>query len=286
MRIIILSLAVLMYVNSNLTGQDFSKSLKYTFISNNPDSLLSLLYEWNEKIQSNEKEISVDKYGSEIYSIFNEFYTPFNLTRIGSSEWGDSLYLNKFAIIQNQIQYVIAEFPNPDTIVIGLEDDTLTLSKLEKKYGKDSGIFGYYENLKNPIIKNLEKVVLTDFRPETTLPHDKKLYLTAGYESELIQFLGDQHSELGEGGIMNPARATNKTWERQSFLNRHLNVIYGHWGGYWHLETHPEASVIVINPEMTKALIYFRLVYEGGSAYLERQNGEWVLKESKLTWIE
>jgi len=285
MRIIIISFILLLGI-SNSIGQDFSKSLKYSYKNNETDSLLRLLRQWNDNIQSNEAKFSKDEIVSAVYSIFNEFYTPFNLNRIGSSEWGDSLYLNKFAIVQNQIKYVIAEFPNADTIVIESGEDTLTLSNLENKYGKDSQIYGYYENLKNPIVKNLDKVVLNDFRPKTTLPPDKILYLTEEYKSELIQFLGDQHSKLSEGGIMNPARATSKTWKRQSFLNNYLNVIYGHWGGYWQLETHPEVSLIVINQALTKALVYFRLVYEGGNAYLERQNGEWILIESKLTWIE
>jgi hypothetical protein len=286
MRIAILSFFLLVLGNSIFVELDFSKSLAYAYKKDDTDSLLNLLKAWNESIVSNESDVEADKYASEVYSIFNEFYTPFDLNRVGSSEFGDSLYIGKFAIVQNSIKYALAEFPDPDTIVVKLKDDTLTLSELEKEHGKDSRTYGTFENLKYPSVQDSAKVEIKDFRPETVLPAEKKLYLTSYYKTELIQFLGDQHSPLGAGGIMNPTMATKKTWKRQHFLNKYLNVIYGHWGGYWHLETHPEVYLVVINPSSTKAALYFRLVYEGGQAYLEKQNGKWMLIESKRTWIE
>lgn len=286
MRTLVLLYLLLIFTASSVFCQGLSKSLGYAFKKSDSDSLFTLLIQWNEGVGNNESEVSNDKYSKAVYSIFNEFYTPYDLERIGSSEWGDSIYIDKFAIIQNSVKYVIAEFPNPDTIVIRLKQDTLTLTEFEQKFGKDDRRYLFYEDLKYPNTKDLEKVEIKDFRPQTTLPSNKILYLTTDYQTELIQFLGNQHSPLGSGGIMNPARATKKTWMRQKFLNIYLNVIYGHWGGYWHLETHPEVSLIVMNPELTKARLYFRLVYQGGEAFFEKKDGKWTLIESKLTWIE
>jgi len=286
MRAIILSYIIFILTASSTVGQDLSKSFNHAFKKSDSDSLLALLVQWNNSIKSNESEVSDDKYCKAVYSIFNEFYTPFDLARIGSSEWGDSIYRDKFAIIQNKVNYAITEFPNPDSIIIQLKEESISLSEFEKKFGDEHHMYGYYKDLKYPDTRELDKVEITKFRPKTTLPVDKRLYLTTKYQTELIQFLGNQHSPIGEGGIMNPARATKKTWKRQNFLNEYLNVIYGHWGGYWHLETHPEVSLVVINPELTKAVLYFRIVYEGGEAYLENNNGKWTLIESKLTWIE
>ena len=262
-----------------------SRSLKYAFKKSDSDSLLSILNLWNQSVQSNENEIT-DKYEKAVYSIFNEFYTPYELERVGSSEWGDSIYIGKFAIVQHKINYALAEFPNPDTIILTLKDDTLSLSELEQKYGKKDRMYVLFEDLKYPKVANEQKKEIINFRPETTLPKDLRLFLVPPYHGELIQFLGNHHTPLGAGGIMYPARASKKTFERQVFLNKYLNVIYGHWGGYWHLETHPEVSLIIMNPSLTKAILHFRLVYQGGEAYLENKDGEWKLVESKLTWIE
>lgn len=34
------------------------------------------------------------------------------------------------------------------------------------------------------------------------------------------------------------------------------------------------------------AIIYFRIVYEGGEAYLKKENGVWKIITAKRTWIE
>ncbi len=281
---------LLTLVISSASGQDLRKSLTHAYKKSDTVSLFNLLSDWNSQVQSNESEVAGDKYTDAVYAIFNEFYTPFDLKRIGSSEWGDSIYIDKFAVIQNSVAYVIAEFPNPDSIVFGFMGDTLTLTEHEQKYREGDQKNDFFEDLilkiRYSYTKELEQVEMTDFRPETTLPINKRLYLTADYRTELIQFLGNQHSPLGFRGLMNPARATKKTRKKQRFLNNYLNVIHGHWGGYWHLVTHPKVNLIIMNPELTKAMIHFRLVYQGGEAYLEKKDGKWVLIESKLTWIE
>ena len=37
---------------------------------------------------------------------------------------------------------------------------------------------------------------------------------------------------------------------------------------------------------MNRAVVMFRFVYEGGEVVLEKQNGEWVVVDSRFTWIE
>ena len=85
---------------------------------------------------------------------------------------------------------------------------------------------------------------------------------------------------------MKPATAAGDSYERQQFLGNYIKVIYGHWGGYWHLETHPEVYRISFDENMNNVIVYFRLVYEGGKATLTKQKGKWELVSSRLTWIE
>ena len=281
----IITVYILLLWSLNSYSQDLSESLRYAFKKSDKDSLRSILTDWNRKVKSNQGSVE-DVYEQAVYSIFNEFYSPFHLDRIGSSEWGDSIYFNKMAIVQNEISYAIAEFPDPDTIMLALKKETISLAAYEKKFGTGRREYRFFRDLKYPKVEEEDQKEITDFRPQTKLPPERKLYLTSPYERELTEFLSDQHTPLGAGGIMNPARATRKTFRRQAFLNNYLALIYGHWGGYWHLETHPEVSLVILNPSMTKAVIYFRLIYEGGEAYLEKQKGQWTLIESKLIWIE
>ena len=59
-----------------------------------------------------------------------------------------------------------------------------------------------------------------------------------------------------------------------------------YWGGYWHLETHPDIYYILFNEALNKAKVEFRVGYEGGEAILVKEKGEWIIKKSKMTWIE
>lgn len=278
-------ISFLIFLSINSFGQNFRKSLEYAFKHSDKDTLRSILDNWNKNINSNENSVE-DEVEKAVYLIFNEFYSPFHLKRIGASEWGDSLYFGKMAIVQNKIKYAIAEFPDTDTIMLHIDKDTISFSEFEKKFGKNNSRYAYYEELKYPKVSSERCMEIVDFRPETMLQQEQRLYLNSRYEKGLTEFLGNQNVPLGVGGIMNPARAIEESYERQKFLNNYLNIIYGHWGGYWHLETHPEVSLIVVNPSRSKAVLYFRLIYEGGEAYLENHDGKWILIESKLTWIE
>jgi hypothetical protein len=63
-------------------------------------------------------------------------------------------------------------------------------------------------------------------------------------------------------------------------------VLHGHWGGYWHIATHPDVSNIIFNHSFTKAQIVFRVGYQGGEAMAEKHDDQWIITNSKTTWIE
>ncbi len=70
------------------------------------------------------------------------------------------------------------------------------------------------------------------------------------------------------------------------FINNAVRIFYGHWGGYWQYETYPQASSIIFDSQMKRAVVNFRFVYEGGQVLMEKQNGEWTIVSGRLTWIE
>jgi hypothetical protein len=85
---------------------------------------------------------------------------------------------------------------------------------------------------------------------------------------------------------MNPARSQGKSEKKQKFLNNYIIVLYGHWGGYWHLETHPEIFNIILNKYGNQAIVNYRLGYQGGNAIYKRIDNDWIFVDGGLTWIE
>ena len=126
---------------------------------------------------------------------------------------------------------------------------------------------------------------IDNFRPKVDFGSDSVLYLTEEYSKSLDKFLGDESTELGEGGIMNPSRPKGESIKRFQFLRPYIPVQHGHWQG-WLLETHPEISIIELDNTLTKAKINFRVGYEGGEALIEKTGDNWKIISSKVTWIE
>ena len=131
-------------------------------------------------------------------------------------------------------------------------------------------LFEFFDNWAKEVPSNEKKVV----------------YLTKKYKKMLDAFLGDNHVDLGENNIMQPAFSKGDSRAKQQFIDHAAHIYYGHWGGYWQYETYPKAEQIIFNPEMNLAVVLFRFVYEGGQVILEKQNGEWTVVDTRFIWIE
>ena len=146
------------------------------------------------------------------------------------------------------------------------------------------GIFGLHYWLTTIPTTTVDSSIT--FRPPVHFDGKKVVYLTPKYEKLLNSFLGNQHVDLGEEDIMQPAYSKGNSRSKHTFLNKAALIFYGHWGGYWQYETYPKANQIIFNPEMNRAVVLFRFVYEGGEAILEKHNGEWKMVDLRFTWIE
>ena len=113
---------------------------------------------------------------------------------------------------------------------------------------------------------------VTNFRPFVCFENAKVIYLREDYAELLNQFLSE---ELEHDEIL----------KRLVFLNTYTKIVHGHWFG-WHLITHPEISGIEFNSDLTQADVYFRIVYEGGDANFRKQDRDWKMTSSRMTWIE
>ncbi len=254
-NILILILAISF---STCFGQVELKNLEKAFKNKSQNQFSQFLEQWQSESNPITSSDILSNLHKEVYQIFKDFYNPFNLQRIGTGEWGEELYLDiDYVIIQNSI------FINT--------------------YKTDSLNFHVFANTDSLV---LSKDSIINFRPDLKFEQAETLYLLPKYELVINKFLGSRNYPLGTGGIMNPSRAKGKSAKRLKFLNKKLNIIHGHWGGYWHIETHPEVFSIDFNQGRTIAKVNYRLIYQGGEAIYIKQNGEWKLKDAHLTWIE
>jgi len=249
---------ILVLTVSTCFGQKELKKLKKAYEAKSQSQLESFLQQWQSESKPISFPDSLSDLQKDVYQIYEDFYNPFNLSRVGSGEWGDSLYAGiDYVIIQNQL------------LINWYKTDTLN--------------FRFFENTDSLI---LSKEMIGNFRPDITFEQAKTLYLFPQYLKIINTFLRSKSYPLGFGGIMNPSRAKGESAERLQFLNEKLKIIHGHWGGYWHIETHPYVYSIEFNKDRTIASVNFRLGYQGGSATYIKKDGKWEMKQAGLTWIE
>ncbi|MFN8343724.1 MAG: hypothetical protein U0X91_01895 [Spirosomataceae bacterium] len=234
------------------------------------------------------------------YRAFAAFYKPLDVDSIGGSEWGNKIYENvDYLILQNKLwiysqdkvfytdneieQFVI------DKINFTIKEDSTKQKLLKKENGKLSNfVIRRFEPNEDIFSDNDTKTKIDsilNFRPQISC-NKKPLYLTKNYIEILNAFLGNSHYKLGTGGIMNPAKSKGQSEKRKKFLESYIKIWYGHWGGYWQLNSYPTCSSITFDKNFEYAKIQYRMVYEGGEAVLKNENGNWKLISSKRTWIE
>jgi len=235
--------------------QLLNKLIRATADSIHADSLDLFFSEWNRY----SKPYSIDSIAGyavdeAIYSLYKVFYSPFNLTRLGDPEWGNRLNEGAgYAVIQSKVYYQV-----------------LSTDDFQQRHSLD----------------RTRMDSLTDFRPSLDIAPCKALYLTDEYKTAIEKYLGMDYSEVGTGDIMNPAMPKDKSRDHYQILRNYIPVLMGHWGGYWHIETHPYVFYIILNKDLSKALVNFRIGYQGGETILEKRFRTWSIVESGLTWIE
>jgi hypothetical protein len=221
-------------------------ALENAYSHNSKSEYKAILDNWHNNIPPKPFDSLDKEIEKDIYKIFQVLYNPFDISRLGEHEWGNLYEGYDYAVVQNTILYNFS-----------------------------------YE------IENYEECdTLSDFRPEISLDGKTILYLEPNYHKAIYIFLGAEFNPLGTGGIMNPASPTGETQKRLEFLWKYLAIIPGHWGGYYHIETHPDVSMISFNESVDKARVYFRVGYMFGEAEFEKNRSGWVMIHSAITGIE
>lgn len=265
----------------------------------------SFFIRWQHNIvpisQSEENELSDTQ--KQAYHVFEAFYKPFDIKKIGGSEFGENIYDKvKYLVVQNKVDV----YSTNNKIYLTVADsDAIAVENINKSSmsssRKDSLLTRINGKLNHRVLQefgpkkhslfndndSLELITkLDNFRPRVKVDGKQVVYLTGQYDNLLNIFLGNTHLPLGTGGIMNTARSQGESRKREDFLNKLIKIWYGHWGGYWQLFSYPMASKITFDKTMKYARVDFVFIYEGGEAILKKEGEEWQLISSKRTWIE
>ena len=277
-----------------------AKLLRDAYKENSTERLYEFFDNWAKEATSNETEAK-DPYVAEAHKVFAAFYQPTQMVERGTRL---TMYEDKpYYIVQSSLWKICVADVIPykreeiDSFWVSrihqlCANDTNRLKEwMEEVYniGSWSDLMPNYGHWNVPIYNTVPTTTVDsaiEFRPQVQFEGKKIVYLTEKYEKLLDSFLGNNHVNLGEDNIMQPAYSKGKSRTKQAFFNNAALIYYGHWGGYWQYETYPRASQIIFNPEMNRAVVLFRFVYEGGQVTLEKQNGEWVIVDSRFTWVE
>ena len=279
---------VILLISYNL--YKLSNPLYRAYIINSDDRIKAYFEEWNKSYSTNYPLLNNDTIKA-IYEIFDAFYTPREMKRIGKSEWGDSIYITpKYLLVQNTIYYSVLLKSNHyyDSILsnsyyVNNYNDTMFLSNLR---ATDSiHYFQMLQNWKYDDSRETETCI-KDFRPKTIYPDDEILYEDRKYYPKIAKYLGYLHFDFGFPNLMSPAQPKRSNRNKQDFLNPYLVVWHGHWGGYWHITSHPLVWKIILENDLETADVHFLVVYQSGTATLKKEEGVWKLIESELTGIE
>jgi len=274
-----------------------AKLLRKAFEENSTEMLFKFFDNWAKDVTSNEKRAK-DPYVAEAHKVFAAFYQPMQMVKRDERQ---TMYDDKpYFIVQSslwrigKVEYILYKQEEIDSFMIArclpvYADDTAYQKKWLENLPPDAWAgfwFNYYNDWGPMHIPNT--VVLSDvaFLPPVHIEGKKVVYLTKKYKKMLDAFLGDNHVDLGEYNIMQPAFSKGDSRAKQQFIDNAAHIYYGHWGGYWQYETYPKAEQIIFNQEMNRAVVLFRFVYEGGQVILEKQNGEWTVVDTRFIWIE
>lgn len=236
---------------------NLEKDLEYAYKNKSTENMEKIFNEWNKSLNANYNNNYPNEEIKSVYEVYAEFYKPYDLLKLGDWEWGNELNSNsRYVLIQNRIDYKIYDSDNLEKIA----ENEKTIS-----YKKDS---------------------IIDFRPRLNIENSKILYLLPKYRKELVNFLGTQSSKFGKPNIMSVSRSKKQSAKRYKFIRPFLPILSGHWGGYWEIETSPEVFFISFNKIFTEAKVFFSVGYQGGKTFLVKENGKWIIKDSRATWIE
>jgi hypothetical protein len=292
---------ILLLIGFGSAQAQTADQLEKAYQEKSTDKLKTFFDDWANDLQpaTARQRKKLSKPAQQAYHIFEIFYNPHDLENRGGSQFGNKIYEGfNYLIIQNKLKiYQKKKVYYTEEEAKAYAIDNIK-RKVDKKYHEkwlarieaDQKYFiNAYGPDNNPEWEDSLKIPIDsvkDFRPNLIQTKGTPLYLSPGYRKLLDNFLGNAHYALGTGDIMNPAQAKDESATRQKFLENYIKIYYGHWGGYWQYHSYPTINSIVFDKKLKYAKVYYKMIYEGGEAFLKFENNTWKLLSVKRTWIE
>lgn len=231
------------------TAQQITEDLEFAYKQMEPVLIENLFSEWKENIKPNTVEfINQNETIAAIYNVFDTFYKPNDLLKIGNWACVDDINLNcGYVVIQNQIGYSIVNSNN-------INEVDWNISK-----------------------KNL----ISNFRPPITSQSKNILYLTDEYEESINSFLREKSIEPEDVEIIQHFRNQGNN-RKIELLKHYIPILHDYWGRTWQLETYPYVNRIIFNKSITKAKVEFYVGFQNGEAILQKEGKNWIIKDSKI----
>jgi len=222
------------------------------FALNKRESVLieNIFAEWQRTVKPNSIEfINQNDTIAAIYEVFNSFYKPNDIQKLGDWEIFKDLNSNcKYVVIRNKIQYSILNV-NRITHVDWI---------------------------------NSKRILFSNFRPPLNSVGSNVLYLTDEYEESISDFLGYEtllaKSEKGKSSEYSDERQ-----RKYALLKDYIPVVLEQKENFWHLATYPYVNRIFLNKSLTKAKIDFSVGSEFGIAILKKEGENWIITENKIS---
>ncbi len=231
------------------TADQILEDLEFAYKHMEPVLVENFFSEWQKNIKPNSVEfINQNETIAAIYSVFDTFYKPHELLKIGDWACINDINLDcRYIVIQNQIVYSTVNSNNVNEIDWN----------------------------------NSRKNLISNFRPQITSESKNVLYLTDEYEESINDFLGKESIESDQVETVQPSQ--NQGNERKiGLLKQYIPILHDYWGRTWQLETYPYVNRIIFNKSITKAKVEFYVGFQNGQVLLEKKGNKWVIKESKI----
>lgn len=230
------------------SAEQITEDLEFAFYKREPVLIENIFAEWQKTVTPNTVEfINQNDTIAAIFEVFNLFYKPNDIHRLGVWEFYNDLNSNcKYILVQNKIQYSI-----------------LNSNKINKVDCINSRIS-----------------LLNNFRPPLASVGMNILYQTDEYEESFIDFLGYAAlREIKEIGIS--SEISDETQTKYELLKDYIPVYIGQKENIYHFETYPYVNRIFFNKSITKAKIDFIVGAQSRIAILKKKGRNWVNIESK-----
>lgn len=140
-------------------------------------------------------------------------------------------------------------------------------------------------SLRFQIGQDATEQTLEDFRPPVEAKTAGVLFLTPAHQNALETFLDLGLADDTRTDLKDADARINDAIQRLEFVNRHVRIEPGHWGG-WDLLTYPSDVYVEFSGNMAEAHVSFSLFNLGGVATMKREIGKWRMEDSGIVAME